>query len=333
MDRRTALGLIGLGTATAIAKSALADTVVQGDGVLPSDPKDVIMLWPGTPPGGRGVTLPPIRVTNHEPPYITPSDRAIDQVGAPLMNVFRAERPDGSAMILAPGGGYAREMLDFEGMDVARHFNAAGVTCFVLRYRLPAEGWQNRSDVPLQDAQRAVRLVRANAGKYGIDPARIGFMGFSAGGHVACSIATRFSAKVYEPVDAADMADARPSFSVPMYPVVTMGPGAHQGSVDRLIGLNPSPELVNAYSCEKHVPSDAPPTFLALAADDTTVPPMPNAGAYFTALQAAKIPSEMHMFEAGGHGFGIARTTGKPTAAWPGLLLAWGTSHGFFKSA
>ncbi|HEX4637551.1 MAG TPA: alpha/beta hydrolase [Rhizomicrobium sp.] len=333
MDRRTALGLIGLGTATAFAKPALADTVVQGDGVLPGDPKDVITLWPGTPPGGRSVSLPPIRVTNHEPPYITPSDRAIDQVGIPIMNVFPAARPDGSAMILAPGGGYAREMLDFEGMDVARHFNAAGVTCFVLRYRLPAEGWQNRADVPLQDAQRAMRLVRANAGKYGIDPARIGFMGFSAGGHVACSVATRFAAKVYAPVDDADKADARPSFSVPMYPVVTMGAGAHQGSRDRLIGLDPSPELVDAYSCEKHVPADAPPSFLALAADDTTVPPMPNAGAYFAALQAAKIPSEMHMFEAGGHGFGIARTAGRPTSAWPNLLLQWGTSHGFFKAA
>ena len=328
MDRRT---MLGAGLAAAFAKPALADTVVPGDGVLPTDPKETIVLWPGTPPGGRGVGLPPIRVTNHEPPYIIPSDRAIDQVGIPTLNVLRPDRPDGSAIIIAPGGGYAREMLDFEGMDVARRFNGAGVTCFVLRYRLPAEGWQNRSDVPLQDAQRAMRLVRANAGKYGIDPARIGFMGFSAGGHVACSIATRFAAKVYEPLDAADTADARPSFSVPMYPVVTMSAGAHQGSRDRLLGLDPPPEQVDAYSCEKHVPADAPPAFLALAADDTTVPPMPNAGAYFAALQASKIPSEMHMFEAGGHGFGVARTAGKPTSAWPDLLLHWGTGHGFFK--
>jgi acetyl esterase/lipase len=224
-------------------------------------------------------------------------------------------------------------MLDFEGMDVARHFNEAGVTCFVLRYRLPGEGWQNRADVPLQDAQRAMRLVRANAATYGIDSARIGFMGFSAGGHVACSIATRFAAKVYDPVDAADSVDPRPSFSVPMYPVVTMGPGLHQGSRDKLLGFDPSPELIDAYSCEKHVPADAPPTFLALAADDTTVPPLPNAGAYYAALLAAKVPAEMHMFEAGGHGFGIARTQGKPTSAWPGLLLRWGASHGFFKNA
>jgi acetyl esterase/lipase len=328
MDRRAALGLIGL--TTAFAKSALADTVVQGDGALPSDPKETITLWPGTPPGGRSLSLPPIRVTNHEPPYLTPSDRAIDQVGVPVMNVLRPDRPDGSALIIAPGGGYTREMLDFEGMDVGRHFNGAGITCFVLRYRLPGEGWADRSDVPLQDAQRAMRLVRANAARYAVDPARIGFMGFSAGGHVACSIATRFAAKVYAPLDAADTADARPSFSVPMYPVVTMGPGCHAGSRDKLLGSDPSAALIDAYSCERHVPSDTPPTWLCLAADDTTVPPMPNAGAYFTALQAAKIPSEMHMFEAGGHGFGIARTVGKGTAAWPDLLLHWGISHGFF---
>ena len=332
MDRRTALGvsLMGL-TAAAISKTAWADTVVQGDGVLPSDPKEIITLWPGTPPGGRGLSLPPIRVSNHEPPYITPADRAIDQIGIPVMNVLRADRPDGSAMIIAPGGGYSREMLDFEGMDVARRFNAAGVACFVLRYRLPGEGWQNRSDVPLQDAQRAMRLVRANAGKYAVDPARIGFMGFSAGGHLACSIATRFAAKVYTPVDAADTADARPSFSVPMYPVVTMGTGRHAGSRDKLLGLDPSDALIDAYSCERHVPSDAPPTWLCLAADDDVVPAMPNGAAYFAALQAAKIPTEMHMFEAGGHGFGLARTVGRPTAIWPDLLLAWGTAHGLFK--
>ena len=329
MDRRTVMGL-GL-AAAAFPKSVMADTVVQGDGVLPSDPKENIKLWPGVPPGGEGLSLPPIRVSNHEPAYITPSDRAIDQVGVPVMNVFRPQRPDGSAMIIAPGGGYSRQMLDFEGMDVARHFNAAGVTCFVLRYRLPGEGWANRSDVPLQDAQRAVRLVRANAGNYGLDTSRVGFMGFSAGGHVACSIATRFAAKVYAPVDAADSQDARPSFSAPMYPVVTMGEGCHKGSRDKLLGDSPSDALIDAYSCERHVPADAPPSWICLAADDTTVPPLPNAGAYYVALQQAKVPSEIHVFEAGGHGFGIARTAGRPDAVWPDLLTRWAVSHGFFK--
>jgi acetyl esterase/lipase len=328
MDRRTA---IATGLAAAFAKPAWADTVVPGDGVLPSDPKENILLWPGTPPGGEGLKLPPIRVSNHEPPYITPVDRAIDQVGLPVMNVFRPDRPDGSGMIIAPGGGYTREMLDFEGMDVARRFNGAGVTCFVLRYRLPGEGWANRSDVPLQDAQRAMRLVRANAAKYGIDPARIGFMGFSAGGHLAASIATRFAANVYAPLDAADSVSARPDFSVPMYPVITMGEGAHVGSRDKLLGPNAAPDRVDAYSIQNHVPADTPPTFMALAADDATVIPLPNAGAYYVALQTAKIPSEIHVFEAGGHGFGLARTVGRPTAIWPDLLLRWGASKGYFK--
>jgi acetyl esterase/lipase len=328
MDRRNMIGM-GL-AAAAFAKPALADTLMSGDGSVPTDPKEIITLWPGIAPGGAGLHLPN-RIQNRDP-GAAPIDRYIDQVGAPSMMVFRPDKPDGSAMIVAPGGGYVREMMDFEGTDVARRFNATGVTVFVLRYRLPGEGWAHRSDVPLQDAQRAMRLVRFHAAHYGLDPARIGFMGFSAGGHLACSIATRFAANVYAPTDAADHVDARPSFSVPMYPVVTMGPGCHAGSRDNLLGPNPSAELIDAYSCEKHIPADAPPTWLCLAADDTTVPPLPNAGVYFTALQAAKIPSEIHIFEAGGHGFGIAKTVGKPDAAWPDLLLAWGRSHSFFKA-
>ncbi len=329
MDRRT---LLAAGLAAAVPLRAFADTPVMGDGVLPGDPRETIALWPGIPPGGAGLALPANRVVNHEPPFLTPSDRAIDQIGRPVLNVLRPDKADGSALIIAPGGGYAREMLDFEGMDVARHFNGAGVTCFVLRYRLPGEGWANRSDVPLQDAQRAMRLVRAGASHYGVDPARIGFMGFSAGGHLACSIATRFAARVYDPLDAADTVSARPDFSVPMYPVVTMGEGCHAGSRDKLLGPGASAELIDAYSCERHVPADTPPTWLCLASDDTTVPPLPNAGAYYVALQAAKIPSEIHLFESGGHGFGIARTAGRPDAVWPQLLLKWGASHGIFRS-
>jgi acetyl esterase/lipase len=330
MDRRELMAL-GI-AAAALPGRALADTVVEGDGVIPSDPKENLVLWPGVPPGGENLKLPPIRVTNHEPPYITPVDRAIDQVGIPVMNVLRPERPDGSALIIAPGGGYVREMLDFEGMDVARRFNKAGVTCFVLRYRLPGEGWARRQDVPLQDAQRAMRLVRFYATHYGVDPARIGFMGFSAGGHVAASIATRFAAEVYAPADGADRTDARPSFSVPMYPVITMGEGCHAGSRDHLLGADPSADLIAAYSCEKTVTADTPPTFLCLASDDTTVPPLPNAMAYYLALQQAKVPSEIHLFEVGGHGFGLARAVGKPCAVWPDLVLAWGRQHNFFKA-
>lgn len=330
MDRRTA---IGLGLAAAVARPALADTLVVGDGVLPGDPKENILLWPGLPPGGEGLSLPPIRVHNHEPPFLTPTDRAIDRIGLPVMNVFRPDKPDGSAMIIAPGGGYSREMLDFEGMDVARRFNGAGITCFVLRYRLPGEGWANRQHVPLQDAQRAMRLVRGNAARYGLDEAHIGFMGFSAGGHLAASIATCFDDNVYKAVDAFDQVDARPSFSVPMYPVIALGEGAHVGSRNNLLGPNPSKELVDFYSLQTRVLADTPPTFIAVAADDTVVLPLPNALAYYTALQVSRVPSEIHLFEAGGHGFGLARTVGRPTAAWPDMLLRWGASHGFFRNA
>ncbi|HEY0266861.1 MAG TPA: alpha/beta hydrolase [Rhizomicrobium sp.] len=331
MDRRT---LIGAGlAAAALSKQALADTPIAGDGIVPSDPKENILLWPGLPPGGEGVSLPPNRVSIRTPNFLTPADRSIDQVGIPALNVFRPDRPDGSALIIAPGGGYSREVIDLEGMDISRHFNAAGVTCFVLSYRLPGEGWADRSDVPLQDAQRAMRLVRAHAAQYGVDPARIGFLGFSAGGHLACSIATRFAAKVYAPGDAADTLSARPDFSVPMYPVVTMGEGCHAGSRDHLLGPDPSAALIDTYSCERHVSADAPPTFLCLASDDKVVPPLPNGAAYYMALQAAKIPSEIHLFESGGHGFGIARVAGQPAGAWPQLLLHWGAGHGIFRNA
>jgi len=336
MDRREMMGLATMGlAATGIAAAPLparADTPIQGDGVVAGGPTEAVTLWPGVPPGGAGVNLPPIRVVSHGPPYITPAARAIDQVGIPVMTVFRADRPDGSAMIIAPGGGYVREMLDFEGMDMARRFNKAGVTCFVLRYRLPGEGWEDRADVPLQDAQRAMRLVRANAARYRVDPDRTGFMGFSAGGHVAASIATRFGARVYAPVDAADHIDARPSFSVPMYPVITMGEGCHAGSRDYLLGSDPSAEMIDKYSCERHVPIDTPPSFLCLAADDTTVPPLANGMAYFLALQKAHVPSTIHMFEVGGHGFGLARAAGTPCAMWPELVLAWGREHAFLRT-
>ena len=133
MDRRELMGFgiasVGVASAgiAAAALPALADTLVPGDGAIASDPKETVTLWPGTPPGGEGLTLPPIRVFDHEPPYIRPVDRAIDQIGIAVMNVFRPQRPDGSALIIAPGGGYTREMLDFEGMDVARHFNEAEI--------------------------------------------------------------------------------------------------------------------------------------------------------------------------------------------------------------
>jgi acetyl esterase/lipase len=224
-----------------------------------------------------------------------------------------------------------REVLDGEAFETARRLNTVGVTAFVLRSRLPGEGWMNRADVPLQDAQRAMRLVRAEAARYNVDPARLGFMGFSAGGHVAASLATRAAAQVYMPVDAADALDAHANFTGLLYPVVTMGAGAHAGSRSSLLGPSPTAQQIAAYSCEKTVASNAAPAFICLAADDRTVPPLPNGIALFGALRAANVAAELHVFEEGGHGFGIAKIAGKPGEVWPDLFVRWARRHGFFK--
>ena len=328
------LGSVSLGrlslSARGFAQAPSTDHVLPGDGSIASDPKETIDLWPRTPPGGEALTLVN-RVTDRSTDPSRP-DRYVDHVGTPSLTVFRPQRPDGSAVVIAPGGGYVREVLDGESFETARRLNTAGVTAFVLRYRLPAEGWANRSDVPLQDAQRAMRLVRSRASRYSLDPVRIGIVGFSAGGHVAASLATRASARVYTPVDEADMADARASFSVLIYPVVTMGEGAHGGSRSNLLGATPSPAQIATYSCERNVSAETPPSFIALAADDRTVPPASNGIALFNALRAANIAAELHVFEEGGHGFGIAKIAGKPGAAWPDLLVTWMRRHGFVKS-
>lgn len=334
MNRRDAItvGLLGAAalSSRSLAQAPSTDRVLPGDGSIASDPKEIVNLWPATPPGGAGLSLVNRMVERSNDP--AHPDRYTDHIGTPSLTVFRPDKPEGASMIIAPGGGYVREALDGESFETARRLNSAGVTAFVLRYRLPAEGWANRSDVPLQDAQRAMRLVRFNATRYGIDPARVGFMGFSAGGHVAASLVTRASARVYEPVDAADALDAHAAYACLLYPVVTMGEGAHGGSRDNLLGRTPTPEQIAAYSCEKTVGRDAAPSFFCMAADDRTVPPAANGIAMFTALRAANIAAELHVFEEGGHGFGIAKMAGKPGAAWPDLFVTWARKHGFFKS-
>ena len=237
MDRRNMIGL-GL-AAAALPKQALADTLMPGDGSVPSDPKEIVTLWPGTPPGGAGVRLPN-RIQNRDP-GAAPVDRYIDQVGNPSMIVFRPDRPDGSAFIVAPGGGYSREMMDFEGTDVARRFNAAGVTVFVLRYRLPGEGWAEpqrraaagcpaRHAAGARQCRQIWRSIRRASVSWAFRPAAM-----SPAPSPRAS-PPRSMRRWMPPI----AVDARPSFSVPMYPVVTMGEGRHAGSRDKLLGENPS---------------------------------------------------------------------------------------------
>jgi acetyl esterase/lipase len=326
MDRRTVLGL---GAAALTAMAARAESM-KVDGTLSTDPAEVVPLWPGTPPGGEGVNLT-AKIVERSTELDVYHDRFITQIGTPTLTVFRPERPDGSALLLAPGGGYTRVVIDKEGVEAARRFNASGVTVFILRYRLPGEGWARRSDVPLQDAQRGMRLIRAGAQGFGIDQNRVGVIGFSAGGHVAASLATRQNDSVCAAIDGVDKLDAKPNFAALMYPVVTMSEGAHTGSLANLLGPNPSQEMMTAYSCEKHVTRDTPPAFICLAADDDVVPPAANGIAMAEALRAAKVPSELHVFQEGGHGFGIRLAKGKPASAWPDLLLHWGWRGGWFR--
>jgi acetyl esterase/lipase len=314
VDRRNLLGLGAL----AAAAPALAD---------PADPAEVVTLWPGAPPGAPAV-LPSAKVVDR----IKTSgfqDRFVTEIGQSLMTVFRPKRPNGAAALLIPGGGYIRVVIDKEGFEVAHRLAQAGITSFVLRYRLPKEGWAHPADVALQDAQRAMRLIRARAAGFAIDAKRVVAMGFSAGGHVAASLATDHARATYAPVDAADRQSAGPDLSALLYPVIDMAPPlAHPGSREALLGPNPTPDAEATYSPHLHVTTGVPPTFMAHAADDPAVP-LDNSLNYFAALRAAKVAAELHVFEEGGHGFGIRLARGKPAEHWPELLLAWAGRHHF----
>ena len=198
-----------------------------------------------------------------------------------------------------------------------------GLSVFVLTYRLPGGGHALASEVALQDAQRAVRLVRKNAAAWGLRADRVGVMGFSAGGHVAASLGTKYDRKAYEPVDEADALSARPDFLALVYPVVSMEGGVtHDVSRQELIGAEPSASAVEEHSLDKHARPDMPPTFLLHADDDSAVNPE-NSIRLYRALRANKIPAELHIFRKGEHGFAVRFTKGLPVAVWPDLYVAW----------
>ena len=312
----------------ALIAGALAASAASSGAMAEADPAEIVKLWPGLPPGSPA--KPPRTVVFDRVATSGYPDRIATEIGEPLMTVFRPARPNGAAILVIPGGGYIRVTIDKEGFETARRWAEAGITAFVLRYRLPAEGWANPADTPLQDAQRALRLIRAHTAQYGVDPRRIAVMGFSAGGHLGASLCTRFDASVYAPVDAADAVSARPDLAMLAYPVMLMdGPFAHAGSVQALLGGHPAPERATAYSPHLHVSGAVPPTFMIHAADDPSVP-LDNSLAYVAALRAAQIPVELHVFEEGGHGFGIFLARGKPAAAWPDLFLTWARRRAFF---
>ncbi|MCD0468880.1 alpha/beta hydrolase [Flavobacterium sp. JAS] len=231
--------------------------------------------------------------------------QSTSQVTIPTLSIFlpKEKKTIQSAVIILPGGGYQHLAIDKEGTKVAQWFNSLGIAAFVLKYRLPNDLiMKNKNIGPLQDAQEAVRYVRQNAAKWNIDPNKIGVLGFSAGGHLASTIATHYDDKIYE---TNSKVSARPDFSLLIYPVISMQNDiTHKGSQTSLLGNNPSQELIDSFSNEKKVTAQTPPTFLIHATDDTVVLPE-NSINYYLALKNNGVSAEMHIYEKGGHGFGL----------------------------
>jgi len=279
-----------------------------------------ILLWPDDAPGSAGLTLEETITERSSDPQR--HDRIFTNVLRSSLRVRRPGTSTGAAVIVAPGGGYQRVVIDKEGRDISEWLNSLGVTAFVLKYRLPGEGHANPADVPLQDGQRAIRVLRSQADALGIDPERIGIIGFSAGGHLAGSLAAYHSASVYEPVDAADRLSARPDFVILAYPAVG-SEYVRPEVLERYPGLS---AVISKYNLVAGVSGLWPPTFLFQAADDPSVPPEGSIR-LFTELNAAGVPAEIHVFQSGGHGFGIKDAKG-PVATWPMLCGEWLDSLG-----
>ncbi len=333
-SRRALLGSAAAFGGAMIAGRVDAQTFRMADASLSGTPQDpviipvppepagllsseVVELWPaGKVPGADSVTVSRLVLERGSP---AAHDRAVMHVSRPILEVFRPEKPNGAAMILLPGGAYVRLAVDKEGADGARRLMQDGVTCFVLNYRLPGDKWPAGYDVALQDVQRAVRLVRANAAAYGIDPKRIGVMGFSAGGHLAGAALTRFDAKVYAPVDAIDAVPARPDVVMLGYAVTTVGVAP--------VSVIPA-EAKAGKPLQDRVRAGLAPVFILHAADDRTVP-VANSLVMYQALQAAGVPVEMHLYQTGGHGFGFSLPASHPTSRWPDAFAAWLTGIGF----
>jgi acetyl esterase/lipase len=307
----------------ALAAAPLAPAIVAaqpGDETLP--------LWPKSPPGAPA-TLPTRKVEQRSKTAGF-NDRWLTGIAMPTLTVRRPAQPNGASVMLIPGGGYGFLAWDNEGEEQARWLTARGVTCFILTYRLPGEGWRDRALVPLQDAQRGLRLIRANAARYGLDASHVAIIGFSAGGHLAGSLATRHAERTYAPVDATDRLSARPDLAGLIYPVVSLAePFTHVGSRDNLLGTPSDEAARRAASVERHVDAQTAPIFLTHASDDGMVP-IANSLALYQALLAAQRPSELHAFDKGGHGFGVRLPAGTPAAAWPTLFAAFAARLGIF---
>jgi acetyl esterase/lipase len=279
-----------------------------GPQTAPATTPQEIRLWEAAAPGALGET----------------------DADTPTLTIYRAARATtGTGVVVAPGGGYGALAVDHEGRQVAAYLNAMGVGAFVLKYRL---GPKYHHPVQLDDAQRALRIVRSRAQEYGVLPDRVGMMGFSAGGHLAATVGTHFDNGKPEAADPIERAGSRPDFLILGYPVISFEPGlVHAGSMRNLLGEHPDPKLIELLSNELHVTSDTPPTFIFHTTSDPTVP-AENSVRFYLALKKANVPAELHLFENGPHGVGLA--LGDPAlGAWPVLLTNWMRARGLLTAA
>jgi acetyl esterase/lipase len=264
-------------------------------------------LWPGKAPdalGDKPQDKPSLTI------YLPPADKAT-----------------GTAVVVCPGGGYGTLALDHEGKQIAEWLTQRGLTAFVLRYRVAPY----KHPVPLHDAQRALRIVRSRAKEWSIDPHRIGIWGFSAGGHLASTAATHFDDGKADADDPIERASCRPDFAILCYPVITMtdSPTTHMGSRRNLLGDKPDEKLAESLSNQTQVTAQTPPTFLFHTGEDTGVP-VENSVLFYLALRKAKVPAELHVYEKGPHGVGLAQKM-PALSSWPDRLADWLGAHGLLK--
>ncbi|MFO7620600.1 MAG: alpha/beta hydrolase [Bacteroidales bacterium] len=282
-----------------------------------------VKLWPEGIPGSVADAEYVENITTTEG-RITRCERVTD----PDLTVFLppAEKANGTAVLICPGGGYSVLAFDHEGNAIAQWLNEQGIAGIILKYRLPSDRiMKDKSSGPLQDAQEAMRTIRRNAKKWNIDPDKTGVIGFSAGGHLASTLSTHYAERVY---DVKDNISARPDFSLLIYPVISFDAAfTHMGSRNNLIGPDPGEEKVKHFSNELQITPDTPPAFLIHSADDKAVP-VRNSISYFNGMQKYGIISEMHVFQKGGHGYGLA-PKGGTESSWPELCIRWMKAAGF----
>ena len=265
----------------------------------------VLQLWPGTPPDAVPTAGPEHDTSTASSELIAGKPLVrLGNVSTPTLTLYKpVGASTGAAVVVFPGGGYSILAIDLEGTEVCDWLTHRGITCIILKYRVPDTGPYPKSSAALDDAQRALGLVRQHAAEWAIDPNRVGVLGFSAGGHLAAALSTHFDHRLYPTTDAADSLSCRPDFAIVIYP-------GYLALADKAFAFNP----------DIPVTAQTPPTFLLQAEDDPVH--VENSTAYFLALKAAKAPAELHLYAQGGHGYGLRRTA-LPITAWPDLVDTW----------